>query len=904
MLRLLKNRNNQIMLAFILLMTVLLIRLFVLTVIQGEVWRERASDLTTKTLYTAAPRGRILDRNGVVLADNVSTFNLTLNRSGLSSATLNRIIGALIDILERNQDIHIDDFPILLEGPNSFAFTYDGDIGNWLLSQDMPDHFTAQQAFDELRRRYGVSSSLDVYDAQLELQNRYGVYPPISVRYMEFTPTLEKSTFLGRYDLSSDITASEAFRSIRARFQIDPGLAEEDIRSIMIFRNALDASGYYSYIPVTVASNVSYGTVIEVKERSSEFPGVDIVAESVRSYPFGETAGHVIGYMGTIADSEKEFYLDQGYNTADLVGKTGIESVYESQLRGTDGMKVVQVNSLGESISTVSDTQASKGHDVALTIDLELQQTAESALQGVLNALSEGGTFQSAWGNVTFPQYVNANVGAAVVLDVKSGDVLAMANVPSFDPNLFAAGINSADWNAFQAENPRDPLSPAPLFNVAARTAVQPGSAFKMVVAAAALANGLDADKRYRDDGAIVVGDRTFGCLVWNESRQTHGYLNLVEALEVSCNYYFYNLISNYDHALNVSMGMDPAMSADAVTEYALQFGLGVPTGIEIPEAVGTIPSSEQKMVATIAALRRLLRARSEWYFDTDVIEDSERLERTIEEIAAWCSDNPSRNQILMRLATMGIKKERLSDLTDLVKYSYFNQAQWNKGDLLNMAIGQGGNAYTPLQMANYTATLANGGARNQVNLVRSVDGGAVIEKTAPEYVDASPEVFETILEGMRRVAHEPGGSASPYFSNFPVTVAAKTGSAEKSGKINPPDEGVYLRENLYRIAPGLVWTDVQERADVLMRSNPVVFSSVNEAMRSAVVQLSDYAIGPEDLDAYKEDYDNFSWFVCCAPADDPQIAVAILLVQGGQGSFGAPVAREILAKYFALDTP
>ncbi|MDD3290383.1 MAG: penicillin-binding transpeptidase domain-containing protein, partial [Eubacteriales bacterium] len=81
-------------------------------------------------------------------------------------------------------------------------------------------------------------------------------------------------------------------------------------------------------------------------------------------------------------------------------------------------------------------------------------------------------------------------------------------------------------------------------------------------------------------------------------------------------------------------------------------------------------------------------------------------------------------------------------------------------------------------------------------------------------------------------------------------------------------------------------------------------FSSVNEAMRSAVVQLSDYAIGPEDLDAYKEDYDNFSWFVCCAPADDPQIAVAILLVQGGQGSFGAPVAREILAKYFALDTP
>ncbi|HCU07921.1 MAG TPA: hypothetical protein DF480_02945 [Clostridiales bacterium] len=904
MLRLLKNRNNQIMLAFILLMIVLLLRLFVLTVIQNEIWRERASDLTTKTLYTAAPRGRILDRNGIVLADNTSTFNLTLNRSGLSSATLNRVIAALIDILERNQDVHIEDFPILLEGADTFAFTYDSDIDNWLQSQDMSDHFTAQQAFDELRRRYDVSPSLDVYDAQLELQNRYGVYPPISVRYMEFTPILEKRTFLGRYSLSSDISAAEAFQQIRVHYQIDPAMTEARARKMMILRNALDASGYYSYIPVTVASDVSYETVIEVKERSAEFPGVDIMAESVRDYPFGEAAGHVLGYMGVIAESEKESYLEQGYNTADLVGKTGIENAYESQLRGTDGMKVVQVNSLGESISTVSDTQASKGRDVTLTIDLELQQTAEQALQQVLGALEEGGTFQSSWGDVTFPEYANANVGAAVVLDVERGEVLAMANVPSFDPNLFAAGISNTEWNALQAKNPRDPLSPAPLFNVAARTAVQPGSAFKMVVAAAALENGLDPNKRYRDDGAIAVGNRTFGCLIWNDSRQTHGYINLTEALEVSCNYYFYNLISNYDHAMGTSMGMDSAMGADAVTDYALQFGLGAPTGIELPETAGTISSSEQKMAATITALRRLLHARTEWYFDSDVIQDSERLEQYIEEIVAWCRENPSRSQILTRLAAMSIKKERLNELTDLVKFSYLNQAQWNKADLLNMAIGQGGIACTPLQMANYAATLGNGGIRNQVRLVQAVDGGPEIEKPLPERVNAAPEVFETILEGMRRVAHGTGGSASAYFSNFPVEIAAKTGSAEKSGKINPPDEAAYLKENLYRIAPGLAWADVEERAEVLMRSNPLVFSSLNEAMRSALVQLSGYTIGAEELDAYKDDYDNFAWFVCCAPAEDPEIAIAVLLVQGGQGSFGAAVAREILAKYFALDTP
>ncbi len=903
MLRLLKNRNNQITLAFFLLMTILMLRLFVLSVIQTEVWQARASDLTTKTLYTAAPRGRILDRNGAVLADNVSAFDLTINRSGLTSSTLNRIIGELIEILAGNQDAHLDDFPILADG-EAFTFSYDNVISDWLSGQDMPSGFTAGQAFDELRKRYDVSPSLDVYDAQLELQNRYGIYPPISVRHMAFTPELEKTTFLGRYGLTPDISAAEAFQRIRAHYQIDSALSEVNARKVMIIRNKLDASGYYGYIPVTIASDVSYDTVVEVKERSQEFPGVDIVAESVRYYPYGQTAAHMLGYMGAIAESEKESYYAQGYSTADLVGKTGIESVFENQLRGTDGVKVIQVNSMGEGISTVSETRAGRGQDVRLTIDVALQQTAERSLRDVLAALQDGGTYQSVWGNVSFPKYPNAKVGSAVVLDVKNGEVLAMANVPSYDPNLFAAGISSAAWDSLQAENPRDPLSPAPLFNVAARTAVQPGSAFKMAVAAAALSNGLDPQKKYRDDGAITVGNRTFGCLVWNESRQTHGYIDLAQAIEVSCNYYFYNLISNYDHAKGTSMGMDPSMGADAVTDYALQLGLGVPTGIEIPESLGTIPSPEQKMEATITALRRFLRTRSPWYFDAQVTEDSELLDQHIEEIASWCREGPSRISILSRLAAMGVRKERLDELSDLLKYSYFNQAQWNKGDLLNMAIGQGGNAYTPLQMANYTATLANGGQRNQVHLVLPAEGEASAEDSPAARVEAEPAVFEAILEGMHRVAHGTAGSASSIFSGFPVDTAAKTGSAEKSGKINPPDEAAYIRENLYRIAPALKWAAVEERAGELMKQNPVAFPSLNDAVRSAVVQLSGYAIGPEQLDAYKEDYDNFSWFVCCAPADDPQIAVAILLVQGGQGSFGAPVAREILAKYFGLARP
>ncbi|HRV33878.1 MAG TPA: penicillin-binding protein, partial [Anaerovoracaceae bacterium] len=154
------------------------------------------------------------------------------------------------------------------------------------------------------------------------------------------------------------------------------------------------------------------------------------------------------------------------------------------------------------------------------------------------------------------------------------------------------------------------------------------------------------------------------------------------------------------------------------------------------------------------------------------------------------------------------------------------------------------------------------------------------------------------------RVAHGTNGSATEYFGGFPMEIAAKTGSAEKSGKIDPIDETDYLRNNLFRIAPELTWADVEAKADALMRSDPIRYSSGSEAARSAVACLMEYRIGAEELDAYKEEYDNFSWFVCCAPAEDPQIAIAVLLVQGGQGSFGAPVAREMIAEYFSLDPP
>lgn len=538
---------------------------------------------------------------------------------------------------------------------------------------------------------------------------------------------------------------------------------------------------------------------------------------------------------------------------------------------------------------------------MTLTLDLPLQQTAEKALEETLLALQKGRTFSSQWGDVTFPRYSNANVGAVVAIDVESGAILAMANDPSFDPNLFADGISKSDWASLQAENPRDNLSPTPLFNVAARTAVQPGSAFKMVVATAALANGLDPYKTYKDDGFIEVGNRSFGCLLWNASHSTHGYINLFQAIEVSCNYYFYNLICNFDHARQISMGMGTEMGAEEVTDYALQYGLGRATGIEITETIGNIPSDKLKMSTTKVALRSMLHSKGEFYFKPEIFQDSMIFNNYVELIVGWCDENPTRNDVLERLVALGVRKDKLEELADLCKFSYFTQAQWTKGDLLNISIGQGDNAYTPVQMANYAATIGNKGYRNSVSLVQSVENEGAKLKSEPMKVDADEIVFDEILEGMRLVANGTKGSAYAYFKDFPLEVAAKTGSAEKNGKMNPPDEVAYIKANLYKMAPRLKWRQVEEKMQQLIDEDPKTFSSKNIAVRSAVIRLSNYEITTEDIDLYKEDYDNFAWFVCCAPAEDPKIAVAVLIFQGGQGSFGAPIAREIIAEYFGL---
>lgn len=909
MIKKLQNRYTQLILVILFLMVLLAVRLLVVTVFQHERWVEASDNLSIKSVATSAPRGRILDRYGRVLAGNVQTFSVQFSDSGLDDAEINDRALQLIKIFEANGDEYNDNFSIVFNEQGEFEYTYQQDIDSWLDSMNLPLGLTAEQAFERLRMIYEIDETFDVYEAQEYLQNIYKVYPPISVRLMKYTADINKESFLQKYGLDKEsmkkkygiekeLSAQEAFEELRNKFEIDSRMSAEDARKIMVVRNELADMGYRQYMPATLATGISDETIVKIEELSKTLTGVDIVSETVRYYPNGTTASHILGYLGKISEANKSKYVDElGYDANDLIGQSGLESAFESTLKGTDGIQYVQVNVKGERVKVISETAPKKGNDLYSTIDLDLQKVAEDALEQALTQIQRGGKFESKYGDYNYgTAYKNATVGAAVAIEVETGDVLAMASYPDFDPNLFVRGINSQDWASLQSTNPRNSLAPAPLYNVAARSAIQPGSTFKMVTATAAMDQGLSPKQKLKDGGYVKVGNRPYNCLIYTMFHTTHGYVDLAHALEVSCNYYFYDIATGKDYYTGKSLGYD--LDIDTIMEYAKQYGLGEPTGIEISETVATRPSAEKKMNSTKALLKYALNANAEKYFKRKVLADPDLMAKYIDEIVSWTEENPTRNELLSRMPGVGVKDDMVVELTDLCKYTYFNYAQWTLGDEFSISIGQGENAYTPLQMANYVATIGNDGTHNKVSLIKAIEGKGQTEKDEPTQVSITKDNLAYIIQGMKLVAQGSSGSLRGIFGNFPVSVVAKSGTADKDGKINWPDEVEYVKTYLSSIAPGISWEQVEEEMVRLMSEYPETYTTRDLAVRKAVINLSNGSVNSAKIDRFKDEYDPFAWVVATAPEDDPKIAVAVLLFQGGKAAYAAPVAREIIGEY------
>lgn len=481
--------------------------------------------------------------------------------------------------------------------------------------------------------------------------------------------------------------------------------------------------------PVKVAVDVTWETVVQVRERQAELPGVIVEEEPVRNYPHGELLAHVLGFVREMNESQLKLHQDEGYRMGDKYGQDGLENSFESYLRGEKGARQVEVDASGRPVAARGVKKPVSGSDLILTIDYRLQKATEQALvEGIKRARKKG--------------YEEAKAGAAVVMNVRTGEVLAMASYPTYDPAIFADRLSDEEWQKINQAGA--------LVNRALRL-YPPGSVFKMVTAAAILENEIvDPEHRIKDPGYYMLGRTRFND--WKPGG--HGRVDMRKALQVSCDTYFWKYGRAAGHR--------------EIARFAREFGLGQKTGIELPgERAGVVPTPEYKRENVKAYLM---------LYNEEFIQLEKKYERLLQE-----AENEQQRKKLRQE-----REEKLNALLD--KYDW--HLNWQTYDTLNMAIGQGDNWYTPLQLARYVSAIANGGILLKPYIVQKIIGpDGKVQKSFSTVVQGkvniSAENLKILQEGMHLVTLPPVGTACGVFAGFPLSAAAKTGTAEVAGHDN-----------------------------------------------------------------------------------------------------------------------
>lgn len=586
---------------------------------QGEDYAEQAV-VSSSFIKLTASRGEILDRDGEVLAGNRSVYNIVYSKITGEESNRNETLLAAVKLLESIDVEWVDKLPIEITGTGEYVFAE---------------------------------------DRESEIK------------------TLKGENYL---DLSESATAAECMEKLIRRYGLEDITDKADVRRVASVRYNMERSYFSRTNPCVLAKDLSIEAVTVVSERASSMPGIEMQVSQTRTYGDGTVAPHVVGTLGAISEDQYAAAVEaentyssanvSGYSYTDIVGQSGIESVFESTLRGENGKETIETDSTGAVISTTVTDPPQAGDTVWLTIDADLQRAANAALEEQIS---------------TKPTE-DCAAGAAVALDVHSGAILACATYPTFDLNLHAS--DSAYLLSLYEDETQ------PLFNRALNGIFTPGSVFKPLVAIAALEEGV-----ITDETTPVVCDGAYHYYAPDyepECLGKHGAVDVYGALRSSCNSFFYDV--------------GRMLTIKKMHTYAELFSLGEKTGCELSESTGIMS-------------------------DPNTYSDHHAGE------------------------------------------------QWYDGLTIQAAIGQCDDMFTPIELASYCATIANGGTRYKTHFVQKItDYDRVITRseTEPEVVvetEISEETFRIVQEGMRLVCTE--GTAASVFADFGIAVAGKTGTAE-----------------------------------------------------------------------------------------------------------------------------
>ena len=562
------------------MMGALIYRLGVLTIEEGETWASKAESRSTQTIDIKGERGRILDRNGVVLAYSETCYNVEFlrdadNRTSYDSAVYTESIIKAIEIIEKSGGETIDTSYIVMDENGEIAY-------DWRISG-----VESSEAIERVRRIRYKNFCQGMY---LTINDpAYEEYPNDTTKWnMDLWPTAEY-----------------AYNYLRKTWYIPEEYTFEQAIKVISIRQEINLNNYRAYEPITIAYNVSQEVVSEIVERSSELVGVQIAQSTTRVYPRGETAAHIVGYLSRSADTVsasklvamgytreqlEPYYLknddgtyqlgddgdyrvkmtDMGYSNDDYIGVSGVEYTMEAYLTGAteehQGKREVEINKNLSITRELSYVEATDGNDVMLTIDIELQTVCENALSTLIEKIREQEQElidEDALKDEDEQKYQGkdidlASTGAIVVMDPRNGEVLASASYPSYDPNWFTQGLTSEQSEYLFGEEANDTT---PLRNKAVSARYAPGSIFKPLTAVAGVSEGVvEIDEIVNDhgdsgyyyfysvdeDGKTVV-QKQGAPRCWSyRDHSAHANINLTQALTYSCNYYFCELANRW----------------------------------------------------------------------------------------------------------------------------------------------------------------------------------------------------------------------------------------------------------------------------------------------------------------------------------------------------------------------
>ena len=671
-------------LILLILLTVYLVFLYRLQIIEGEAYYNRSNEITQTTRPVTAARGNILDRYGRVLVSNKECYNLQIDTDKLfANEDPNAVILELVKMVQGFGDSYTDDLPISTEPP----FEYN-------------ENMTA---------------------IQRTMLNAY----------------------FKRQELDENSTAVELMSYMRTRYDIDNSYTAEEMRIIAGVRYSINVRYAVNTADYIFVEDASMGLISSIMEQ--KLAGIEVDRAYVREYST-EYAAHILGYTGLMTQEEYERYSLLDYANDAMVGKDGIEYAFESYLHGKDGEVEETRNAAGTILATEYIVEPEPGNHIYLTIDSVLQEQTErilaSGVESLKKTYAQARAEAAGRGEPYDPEFKDEITGAAaVVVDVRTGEPLAMASWPTYDVSTVVENY------AELLETPN-----APLFNRALMGAYAPGSTFKPCTAIAALTKGIiNTEKKVKCEGVFTkyaADGYAPECWIWDEGF-THPEENVTTAIRDSCNYFFYTI------------GND--LGVDDMGEFAHNFGLGVPTGIELVETTG--------------------------------------------------------------------------NMSNRANHSDYTGTEWRIGDTLQAAIGQSDSVFSPIQMAEYCATIANGGTRYSASILKAIRNYDYTEKL----YEREPEVLSTV-------------ETADY--NWAAV-----------------HEGMWLVLNDY-----INEKNVLEWYDCALK----VAGKTGTAQKGENIQ-------------------NDGLFMCYAPYDDPEVAISVAVERGGSGTSVQFIARQIMDAYITI---